>query len=394
MSEDNPFINFKNTEIAFADKSNKELKRSARLFKMMNSPTLVNLGSGLTLAAVKMRLPFVESIIKATVFHQFCGGVNLLDCQSVIDRLYRQNVLTILDYGAERQTDEDEFDKTISETLKAVEFAASNESVPCVSTKVTGISNMDLLEKIQRKEELTSGEQHSFDLLKGRLEALGKKAYDHGVGVFVDAEESWIQDTIDNLVNDLMAEFNKDKVIIYNTFQLYRHDRLEYLKASHSNANSQGYLLGAKLVRGAYMEKERERAEEKGYPSPIHMDKKATDHDYDEAVAYCVQNYETIGSCNASHNWKSNELQAKMIEDLGILKNHPHLNFSQLYGMSDNITFNLADMGFNVAKYLPYGPVKEVVAYLIRRAQENSSVTGDMSRELKLYSKEMQRRGI
>ena len=394
MSEDHSNLDFRNTEIAFADKTNSELKQSATLFKMMNSPLLVKIGSNLALAGVKMHLPFVESIIKATVFNHFCGGTSLLDCQKSIDRLFRQNVLTILDYGAERQTDEDDFDATLSETLKALEFAASNESVPCVSTKLTGISNLDLLEKIQRGDDLDVSEQHSYDLLKGRLEMLGTKARDLGVGVFIDAEESWIQEPIDALVEEMMREYNKNKVIVYNTYQLYRHDKLDDFKADYEKARSGGYLFGAKLVRGAYMEKERDRAEDMGYLSPIHIDKPSVDKDYDEAVRFCVANFETIGSCNASHNWDSNILQAKLIEEKGIVKNHPHLNFCQLYGMSDNITFNLADKGYNVAKYLPYGPVKEVVAYLIRRAQENSSVTGDMSREYKQLSDEMKRRGI
>jgi proline dehydrogenase len=387
-------VDFTNTEIAFSDRSNKELRMTARLFQLMNSPFLVSLGSNLGLASVKLRLPFAESIIKKTIYTQFCGGVNLMDSQSVIDRLFRQDVLTILDYGAERKELEEEFDETLAETLKAIDFAASNESVPCVSSKITGLAGMDLLEKIQSKAVLTTGEQHNYDRLLQRLETLGAKASDLGVGVFIDAEESWIQGPIDQMVEDMMRTFNQTKVIIYNTYQMYRHDSLEALYKSFDKANSGGYKLGAKLVRGAYMEKERDRAEEMGYPSPIHADKESVDQDYDKGVTFCVENYQTVASCNASHNLESNLLQAELIDKMGIVKNHPHLNFCQLYGMSDNITFNLASKGYNVAKYLPYGPVKEVMPYLIRRARENTSITGDVSRELNLLSQEMKRRGM
>lgn len=395
MSDDvAPIVDFTNTEIAFSDKSNKELRFAARLFQLMNSPFLVSFGSSVGLASVKLRVPFAESIVKKTIYSQFCGGVNLMDSQPVIDRLFRQNVSTILDYGAERKELEEEFDQTLAETLKAIDFAASNESVPCVSSKVTGLASMGLLEKIQSKKALTVGEQHNYERLIQRMETLGAKASDLGVGVFIDAEESWIQGTIDKLVEDMMRTFNQTDVIIYNTYQMYRHDSLDAIYTSFDKANSEGYRLGAKLVRGAYMEKERERAEENNYESPIHVDKESVDRDYNKAVEFCVENYQTVGSCNASHNLESNMLQAALIDQRGIVKNHPHLNFSQLYGMSDNITFNLANKGFNVAKYLPYGPVREVMPYLIRRARENTSITGDVSRELSQLASEMKRRGI
>lgn len=394
MSGENPIVDFTNTEIAFSDKTNRELKRTTWLFKIMNNPWLVDLSSNLALFSLKAKLPLSEWAIKNTIFEQFCGGENLLDCQPIIDRLYRMNILTILDYGAERKNTEEDFDHTLSETLKAIDFAASNESVPCVSTKITGLSNMKLLEKAQSGADLTQADNHALSKLKERLAQIGARASDLGVAVFIDAEESWIQDTIDDLADEMMAEFNKQRAAVYNTVQLYRHDRLEFLKASHDKARASDYILGMKLVRGAYMDKERERAEEKGYTSPIHLDKPAVDRDYNEAIRYVVDNYESIASCNASHNWASNALQAQLIDDKGIYKNHPHLNFCQLFGMSDNITYNLADKGYNVAKYLPYGPVKEVMAYLIRRAQENTSVSGDMSRELRLLSEEIKRRGI
>ncbi|MDX1684192.1 MAG: proline dehydrogenase family protein [Saprospiraceae bacterium] len=392
MPQENPIVDFTNTEVAFKDRNNMELKRMYYLFKVMNNPALVNVGSRLALFGIRINFPLVNWLIRKTIFDHFCGGENLHDCQSRIDRLAAYNIQTILDYGAERKSSEEEFDQTLAETLRALEFASNNKSVPCISTKMTGMADIDLLEKVQSGKELTSEETVAFEKFKGRLETIGKKAFDTGMAVYVDAEESWIQDPIDALLDDLMAEFNKKRASLFNTVQLYRHDRLDFFYKSHERARQGKYILGMKLVRGAYMDKERERAEELGYPSPIHEDKPAVDKDYNEAVRYCVEHYETIASCNASHNWASNALQAQLIDDRGILKNHPHLNFCQLYGMSDNITFNLADQGYNVAKYLPYGPVKEVISYLIRRAEENTSVSGDMSRELRLLAEEMKRR--
>jgi proline dehydrogenase len=387
-------LDFTDTEIAFSNKSDKELKKTAWLFSLMNNPTLVKFGSILTLGAVKLKIPFAQAIIKKTVYNHFCGGENLLDCQDAIDKLYRYNALTILDYGAEGKSSEEELDAVKEEIIRAIEFAASNDSVPVVSVKVTGLGDNELLEKVQSKINLDLREKIEFDRLKDRLNQICSRAEELGVGVFIDAEESWMQITIDNLVFDLMEEFNKANPIVYNTYQLYRHDKLNQLKSDHAIAQEKNYFLGAKLVRGAYMDKERARAEEDGYPSPIQPDKKATDLDFNLAVKYCVENYKTIGSCCASHNTESNMLQAKLINELQIEKNHPHLNFSQLFGMSDFITFNLSESGYNVAKYVPYGPVKEVIPYLIRRAQENTSVTGEMGRELALVEKELRRRGL
>lgn len=387
-------LDFTDTEIAFSNKSDKELKRTAWLFQMMNNGGLVKVGSFLTLIAVKIKLPFINPIIKKTVFNHFCGGENLLDCQDAIDKLYKFNTLTILDYGAEGKNTEEELEAVKDEIIKAIEFAASNDSVPVVSIKVTGLGANDLLTKVQSDAELDPREVIEFQRLKERLDQICEKAEELSVGVFIDAEESWMQETIDNLVFNLMEEYNKSKPIVYNTYQLYRHDKLKQLYADHNNAKNKGYFLGAKLVRGAYMDKERERALEKGYPSPIQPDQQSTDRDFNMALRYCVENYETMGSCCATHNAESNMLQARLIDELGIEKNHPHLNFSQLYGMSDFITFNLAEAGYNVAKYVPYGPVKEVIPYLIRRAQENTSITGEMGRELVLIDKELRRRGL
>ncbi len=387
-------IDFSNTEIAFKHQSDKELKKAHWLFKMMNNPNLVSVGSTLGLFAIKFRLPFAQSIIKKTIFEHFCGGTNLLDCQKSIDDLYRFKTLTILDYGAESKSSEEDLDHVRDETIRAIELAASNASVPVVSTKVTGLVDNDVLIKLQLKEELSDSEKYEFDKLKERLHKIGSRARDLKVAVFIDAEESWMQDPIDELVNEMMELYNKDEAIIYNTYQLYRNDKLPQLIADHKVAQEKGYILGAKLVRGAYMDKERDRAIEKNYPSPIHENKEATDQCFNDGIRYCMEHYLEIASCCASHNVESNRLQAQLIDDLNIPPSHPHVNFCQLYGMSDYVSFNLADAGYNVAKYVPYGPIREVIPYLIRRAKENSSVTGEMSRELNLISKEIKRRGL
>lgn len=389
-----PKIDFQNTEVAFAHKSDEELKKMAWLFGMMNKPWLVNVGSKLGLAAIKLRLPFAEGVLKQTIFQQFCGGTTLLETQKTIDKLHEFNTLTILDYGAEGKETEDDFNQTMNETMRAIEFAAHNAPVPVVSTKVTGIARFELLESIGKSNEAEFEHNEEYQNVLKRMDTICHVASHRNVGVFFDAEESWIQDGIDHFVNRMMARYNKTKVTVYNTFQLYRKDRLQYLLNSYERAKSNGYLLGAKLVRGAYMEKERARAAQIGYPSPIHDSKAATDHSYDTAVKFCVKHYETIASCNATHNLNSNLLQAQLIAEMGIDKNHSHLNFCQLYGMSDNLTFNLAKAGYNVAKYVPYGPVRDVVPYLIRRAQENTSVTGEVSREHELILGELKRRSL
>jgi len=387
-------LDFSNTKIAFSHKSDKQLKKMSRLFNLMNKSTLVNVGSKLGLLAVKLRLPFTKSIIRNTIFEQFVGGENLLDCQAAIDQLYKYDVLTVLDYGAEGKSSEEDLNSTAQEFMRAVEFAAANESVPCVVAKITGLVDNVILEKLDAGEELDEGEKDQYDKLKERLNMICARADELKVGLFIDAEESWIQDTIDSITEEMMATYNKEYVVVYNTFQLYRNDKLQYLKESHERAKAAGYILGAKLVRGAYMNKERARATEMNYPSPINPDKATTDKMYNDALTYCVENYETIASCNASHNEKSIRLQAEMITNLEIERNHPHLNFCQLYGMSDHFSFNLAEQGFNVAKYVPYGTIQDVVPYLIRRAQENSSVSGEMGRELTMIQKEVERRGV
>jgi len=388
-----PAVDFSNTEIAFEGKSDEELKKTAWLFKMMNKQWLVDIGAKVGLAAIRMHLPLIESVIKSTIFDQFCGGTTLLESQGTINHLFKHQVLTILDYGVERKEREEDFNNTMNEIIRAIEFASRNESVPVVSTKITGLARMGLLENVQNSKSLSKEQQLEYKSVLKRIDSICHLACRRNVQVFFDAEESWIQDAIDHLVNSMMARYNTKRVVVYNTFQLYRNDRLQYLMDSFYKAEAEGYLLGAKLVRGAYMDKEREKAEKMGYPSPIQLSKAATDDAYDTAIRFCVDNFEKIASCNASHNSESCLLQAELIAQKGIQKNHPNLNFCQLFGMSDTLTFNLAKAGYNVAKYVPYGPIPEVIPYLIRRAEENASITGDMSRELELILREVERRG-
>ena len=387
-------INFSNTEIAFKNKSDQELKKAYQLFKMMNKSWFVNLGSKLGTLAVKWNLPFSKVIVKNTIFEQFCGGTTLLNSQPTIDKLAQYNVVSLLDYGAEGKTTEEAYNRTMNENIKALEFASTNSSIPVVTTKITGLARFELLEKISAGASLSAEEEQEYSHVLKRIDAICASASKNNTSIFIDAEETWIQDAIDSITNLMMSRYNKDKVSVFNTFQMYRHDRLAFLKKSYEEANKQGYLLGAKLVRGAYMEKERARAEEMGYDSPINPTKQATDEQFNQGVRFCVDHYETIALCNATHNLESSALLASLIQDKNLPKDHPHLNFCQLYGMSDNLTFNLAAEGFNVGKYVVYGQVEEVVPYLVRRAQENSSVTGDMSRELELYSEEIKRRSI
>lgn len=387
-------LDFSNTEIAFASKTDQELKETLRLFKLMKNPNLVKLGSGLAMLMVRLKLPLLDPLIKATVFRQFCGGTNLLDCQTTIDRLYKNKTFSVLDYGAEAKDSEKDFDHTLNEILKTVQFAAANASVPVVSLKISSLARNAFLEKWQGKNPLDQAEEAELAKIRKRLNRILHLASDMGVGVFIDAEESWVQDAMDTLVEELMETYNKKKVVAYNTYQMYRTDRLEVLKKAFEKAQNRNYYLGAKIVRGAYMEKERKRAADQGYPTPIYATKEETDEAFNEAIRFCVEHYNRISSCNASHNLESCMLMATLITEKLIPRNHSHLNFCQLLGMSDNITFNLAYHGFNVAKYVPYGPIVEVIPFLIRRAEENTSITGEVGRELALIREEVSRRGM
>ena len=387
-------INFGNTEVAFAHKTDRELRKASWLFRLMNNPRLVDIGNVLALKAVEWKLPFAETVIRSTIFEQFCGGTTLLDSMPAIEKLVKVNSKTILDFGAEGKESENDFNLTMNENIRAIDFASRSRNIPFVSIKITGLARFELLEKIQRNAPMTHDEQNEYFNVSKRLDAICHSAREKGISVLIDAEETWIQDTIDRMANIMMARYNKDKAVVFNTFQMYRHDRLAYLKTSYELAREKKFILGAKLVRGAYMEKERKRAEEMGYPTPINPDKVATDKMYNDALVYCVAHLEHICCMNATHNAQSSMLLADLMEEMGVAHNHPHFWFCQLFGMSDNVTFNLAAAGYNVAKYMVYGPVSDVVPYLVRRAQENTSVTGDMSRELLLIEKEKARRGL
>jgi proline dehydrogenase len=384
---------FSNTEVAFGYRSDKELKRARFLFSSMGSPLLTAIGMRLTKIAIDWKLP-VMGLIKKTLFNHFCGGETMAEAGATAASLGKYHIGTILDYGVEGKESEADFDNAVPEFIKAIEYAADNKNIPFISMKLTGFAHFALLEKIHAGGTLTQDEQAAWQRIYGRIDRICKAAATNGIMVLVDAEESWIQQPVDDLTDKMMATYNKDKVVVFNTFQMYRHDRLLFLVKSYETAQKGGYMLGAKLVRGAYMEKERKRAADMGYASPIQPDKAATDKDYDEAVVYCLERINSLGLFIGTHNEESCMLAVKYMVAHGIAPTTDRVYFSQLYGMSDNISFNLAHSGYHVAKYLPYGPVKDVLPYLMRRAQENTSVAGQTGRELTLLKQEIQRRKL
>jgi proline dehydrogenase len=382
---------FNNTEIAFKYRSDKELKRARFLFASMGSPLLTKAGMQLTKVAISWNLP-VKGLIKRTLFDQFCGGETMDEAAKTAGFLGKYGIGTILDYGVEGKETEEDFDKAVPEFVKAIKYAALNKNIPFISLKITGFAHFALLEKIHAAEALDDKEKAAWQRVYHRIDDICKVAAQNNIMVLVDAEESWIQRPADDLTDAMMEKYNRDKVIVFNTFQMYRHDRLLFLQQSYERAKSKGYLLGAKLVRGAYMEKERTRAAEKGYPSPIQPDKNATDNDFDAAVLFCLERLNGLAVFIGTHNEASCLKAAAFMQQHHIPANTDKVFFSQLYGMSDNISFNLAHEGYHVAKYLPYGPVKDVLPYLMRRAQENTSVAGQTGRELSLIDKEIKRR--
>ena len=386
-------IDFENTEQAFAVKSNSELKKSAWLFGMMKNGALVNLGSKAALIAMKMKLPITWAI-KKTIYEQFCGGETLLECVPTINKMAKYGVTTMLDYGTEGKQTEIAFNKTMRSVNNAIRFGNQNDTVQVVTIKLTGLMEFSILEKMQAGKTLTEKENLALEAGKKRVDAICHIATENNVQIYFDAEESWIQNPIDDIAMEMILRYNKGKAIIFNTYQMYRHDRLAYLKKCFETARVHGAILGAKLVRGAYMDKERARAKRLNYPSPIQPDKVTTDRHYNAGLTFCAENYAHISVCAATHNADSSLLLAELMEKMNIPRNHPHFTFCQLYGMSDNLTFNLSKAGFTASKYLVYGPVKDVVPYLIRRAQENSSVTGEVGRELVFLKKEIKRRGV
>ncbi len=392
-------INFNDTKVAFAYKTDKELKNAKWLFETMNNPWLVQMGVRFTPFLMKTGMP-IDGLIRKTIFKQFVGGESLEETKATCNKLSNFNVQVILDYGVEGKEGEANFNKATRVFIKVIEYAAQQSNVPFMSIKLTGLARKKLLNTINDAPRLRSGvhdheaETEEWNKVRERMYEICTVAAERGVGVLIDAEESWIQDPIDRLCMELMQAFNKEKVIVYNTVQLYRHDRLDFLRLSLRLAKENNFKLGMKLVRGAYMEKERERAEIKGYASPINPNKEATDKDFNEAVKFCIDNIAEVSCILASHNEESNLYAVRLMEEKGLPLNHKHLHFSQLLGMSDHITFNLAKAGASVSKYVPFGPIRDVIPYLMRRAQENSSVKGQSGREYLLIKKELIRRKL
>jgi len=386
-----PILSFDDTSIAFSGKSDKELRKTHWLFATMNNNMVVKAGTTMLNLGFKLRLP-IKGIVKYTVFEHFCGGENITESRRAVAELAKFHIGTILDYSVEGEHTEQSFDTTTDEIVRTIEEAKGKKELPFCVFKVTGLASTPLLEKIQKKETLTEAENAAWQKVIARVDRICKASYDAKVRVLVDGEETWIQDPIDQMAYDMMLKYNKEEAIVYNTFQMYRHDMLGNLKTAYKNISSQGVWLGAKLVRGAYMEKERKRANELGYLDPIQPNKDASDRDFNEGVKFCVENIEQVSLCCGSHNEQSNYLLAELMTKHGLAKNDSRIWFAQLYGMSDNISYNLANAGYNVAKYVPYGPVKSVMPYLIRRAQENTAMAGQSSREYLLVNKEMERR--
>lgn len=384
-------LNFRDTETAFADKSTPELLERQRLFKVMSSPLLNSVSTKAATFALGLGLP-VKGLIKSTVFDLFCGGETIEECQPVVDRLGRAGIGSILDYSVEGKSTEEDFEKTKDEILRAIKRAKDDPDVPFSVFKVTGIAPLGTLEKMSGKKKLDAKGQAKCERIHNRVNEICEYAHSIGQPVFIDAEETWIQDAIDRLATEMMEKYNRDTVIVYNTIQLYRNDRLQFLKESRRAATEQGYFLGLKLVRGAYLEKERERAAQQGYPSPIHDSKKATDDAYDAAVEYCVKHVDRVSVVAGTHNETSTQRLVQLMYEKRIVPDHHHIFFSQLYGMSDNLSYVLAKNGYNVSKYVPYGPVEDAIPYLVRRAEENTAVAGQVSRELDLLNTELKRR--
>jgi proline dehydrogenase len=382
---------FSNTQIAFADRTNAELRKSYLLFSLMQYPWLVKPGGRVARWAFRWNLP-VKGIVKHTIYGQFCGGENQEEVKQVIDRLGRKGIKTILDYGVEGKETEEDFDKTASRLADTLELAREDDDIHIISTKLSGLFRFELLSKITAQATLTEQEEAEWKRGVDRVNRICKAAFESGISVHVDAEESWIQGAIDQIAWEMSARYNLDRPTVINAVQLYRTDRLQFLKDSLEDARQRGYLCAVKLVRGAYMEKERERALAKGYPSPIHPDRAATDKAYNEGLRFCLDHIDELYVNNATHNEESVRLQTELMATRHIPADHPRVVTSQLYGMSDNLSYNMAQMGYRVEKYLPYGPVKEVIPYLIRRTQENTSVGGQMSRELRLIKEELDRR--
>lgn len=386
-------VSFSNTSIAFSYKTDRELRKSYLLFSSINNPVLSKLGANIVKFALKVKVP-VKGIIKNTVFQQFCGGESIDQCDATIEKLASYNVKTILDYAAEGDSGVTDFDNAVEEILMTVKKASTNPHIPFSVFKPTGIASKELLEKIQLGHDLSTGELVEFEKTKKRFDKIARACFEAGVQLYIDSEDSFYQDPIDDICYELMRKYNKERAVVFNTYQMYRVGMLENLVRAQEEGKKNGYHVGAKLVRGAYMEKERDRAKEKGYDDPIMPNKMSTDRQYDDALQYCVEHIDNMELCSGSHNENSNYLLTELMEENKLAKDDKRIYFAQLYGMSDHISFNLADAGYNVVKYVPYGPVETVMPYLFRRAEENTSIAGQSSRELELITQELKRRKI
>ncbi|WP_019038129.1 proline dehydrogenase family protein [Psychroflexus tropicus] len=382
---------FNDTKHAFVLKSDKDLKRSLFLFSMMNIPYFVPVSTAATNVALKLKLP-IEPLVKATIFKQFCGGVSQDDCMPLVKKMRKENVYSVLDYSVEGKESEAEFDRAASDKIEIIKYAGGAEEIPFAVAKPTGLGRFEIWEKVTANDKLTDKEQEEWDNIKVRFESVCKAAYDNDTRLLIDAEESWMQDAADNLIEDMMRKYNKEKPIIFNTLQCYRWDRLSYVKGLHERAQKEGFKLGFKTVRGAYMEKENARAKRKGYPTPICEDKEATDVNFNAVMCYCIDNVDDISQFIGTHNEVSTYMALQLMNQKELHLSDDRIWFAQLYGMSDHISFNLGRVNANAIKLVPFGPIKDVIPYLIRRAQENSSVQGQTGRELALLREEKDRR--
>ena len=391
-------LSFDNIVNAYAYKTDKDLKRSRFLFRTMGYPLFVPAATRITPLLIKCNVPAINKIVSNTIFKQFVGGETLEATAPLAKTLGKYDVKIVLDYGIEAKEGEENFENATEQFIKVIKYASAQPNIPFISVKVSAFASAELLKTLNEAPRLRSGvhdheeEEAAWDRVSDRMYRICEAAAQAGIGVWVDAEESWLQDPVDRLLIEMMEEFNKERAVVYNTIQLYRHDRLNFLQLSHKIAKERGFVLGIKLVRGAYMDKERTRATQRGYPSPIQENKEDTDRDFDAAIKYCIDHLDSIAVIIASHNEASNLLATRLLQEKGLPNSHPRVHFSQLYGMSDNITFNLASAGYLVSKYLPFGPLKDVIPYLMRRAQENTSISGQTGRELNLIKREIEGR--
>ena len=386
-------IHFNNLEVAFSDKSNSDLNRAHLLFKTISSPIMSKLLTSIVKICLWLKLP-ISPMIKATVFKHFCGGTTIGNSQKVIDKLWESHIGTILDYSAEGKKSEEDFKHVEEETIRTILKSKKEDSIPFSVFKFTGLTHFSLLEKINNNSVLTEQEEVEKELFLSRIENICKTSAENKVPIFVDAEESWIQSAIDSIIMEMMKKHNKKEVWIYNTLQMYRNDRINYLNKIVADINNNNYFVGLKLVRGAYHEQEIEISKQKNYPCPVHTLKENTDTDYNKAIKICIENIDKISVCAGTHNEESSALLMDLMQKHNIQKGDKRIFFSQLLGMSDHISYNIANSGYNVVKYVPYGPVKDVLPYLIRRAEENTSIAGQMGRELTNIMEEKKRRKL